>query len=83
MRLLFAFALLLAACHGPEPLRPRASFDLDCPEDSITVTELGGDTYGASGCGRRGTYVWSCYAKSYVMSGTTAIPVKKCQWVRN
>ena len=45
-------------------LRRRAGFDLQCPEQELTLTPLGrvqgnGYTqqYGVRGCGRQGTYV--------------------------
>lgn len=36
----------------------RAKFDLDC--EQIDVAELGNDTFGARGCGRRSTYIVIC-----------------------
>ena len=61
---------LLNACVTPgESLRPRAAFDLQCSEQHLTMTELGGQcgavrvgddatcTMGVSGCGRQATYV--------------------------
>lgn len=60
----------LASCVTPgEKLRPRAAFDLQCAEDNLNMTELGGQcgvvqfaegegcSMGVSGCGRRATYV--------------------------
>jgi hypothetical protein len=38
----------------------RAVFDLNCNEP-VQITELGNRIYGASGCGRRATYVMQCY----------------------
>src|SRR5262245_17501784 len=57
-----------AGCTGTgnlDALRARAAFDFQCPADTIQLTQLAegqgvygmGAVYGASGCGRRGTYV--------------------------
>lgn len=40
----------------------RASFDLECPEDEVTLIELSEseemvNSYGVSGCGKRATYI--------------------------
>ena len=56
-------ALLLVGCAGARErirgdLLKRAAFDLQCPEEQIQLTELGGfTTQGATGCGKRATYV--------------------------
>jgi hypothetical protein len=36
----------------------RARFDLDCQQ--VDVAELGNDTFGARGCGKRSTYIVVC-----------------------
>jgi len=46
-------------------VRPRAAFDLGCPEQQVEVMLLEGDpgkhaSYGASGCGKRARYETSC-----------------------
>lgn len=39
-------------------LRTRAAFELDCPAEKLTLTELGGfTTQGVSGCDRKAVYV--------------------------
>ena len=47
-----------------ERIRPRAAFDLACPESEVDVRPLEGDatngTYGATGCGRRARYETRC-----------------------
>jgi hypothetical protein len=43
-----------------ETLVTRAAFDLDCPESDIRVVELDQSSRGASGCGRRATYIGVC-----------------------
>lgn len=79
-----SFVAFLSACAGVGPIAPRASFDLDCPEEKLAVTELDSDTYGVSGCGKRATYVKSCTVRNIVNTGNgQVIPVRKCQWVRN
>jgi outer membrane biogenesis lipoprotein LolB len=56
-------ALLLVGCAAGrerirDDLRKRAAFDLQCPEEQIQLTELGDFfTQGATGCGKRATYV--------------------------
>jgi hypothetical protein len=41
-------------------LRTRASFDLGCPEEGLTITELDTSTRGVTGCGRRQSYLGIC-----------------------
>lgn len=36
----------------------RASFDLSC--DSVAAQNIGGDSYGATGCGKRASYTCAC-----------------------
>jgi hypothetical protein len=61
--LIVSGALLLVGCAGARErirgdLRKRAAFDLQCPEEQIQLTELGDFwTQGATGCGRRATYI--------------------------
>ncbi len=38
----------------------RASFDLSCPRDKIAVEEIGGDSFGATGCGQKASYTCIC-----------------------
>jgi hypothetical protein len=68
---LIGLALALAACVTSQGMqdrvRKRASFDLDCPDEQIKITELepvnnmgppsASGSWGASGCGKRATYV--------------------------
>jgi hypothetical protein len=69
------FSVLATAACGPtmeqmhDKLRTRAAFDLDCAEDQITVTDLDQSTSGASGCGRRASYLGLCSAFA-------------CTWIR-
>jgi hypothetical protein len=51
-----------AACAGAgarttSQVRTQAAFDLQCPENEVTVVEIDyRATYGAQGCGRQTTY---------------------------
>ena len=68
----------LAGC-APSPqaedLRVRASYDMQCSDQrDIKVTDVGNDTYDASGCGKRATYHWVCKGHG---------PVAPCKWVRD
>jgi len=68
-------AVLATSGCGPtmeqmhDKLRTRAAFDLDCEEDQISVTDLDQSTTGASGCGRRASYLGVCSAFA-------------CTWIR-
>lgn len=66
--LLFA-ALFLGACTTTSTviegtIRPRASYDLDCPLSQVEVSLVSGGAmegiYGARGCGRRARYEAMC-----------------------
>lgn len=49
----------LVGC-GPalEPLRVRASYDMLCSEQALTLTKIEFDAYTVTGCGRRVNYVY-------------------------
>ena len=38
-------------------VKERAAFDFSCDQDAITVQNIGGDSFGAEGCGQKGSYV--------------------------
>jgi hypothetical protein len=38
-------------------VKKRAAFDLNCPAQSLAVTELGRRTFGVRGCGKQATYL--------------------------
>jgi hypothetical protein len=66
------------ACGGAtvEQLGPRASFDLNCPSNQLSVVKLDERTMGVQGCGQRATYVESCTSvDGYGKHG--------CTWVMN
>ena len=75
---LLGVALVLAAASADQAgenrdtLNQRAKFDLNC--QSTQMVELGENTYGVTGCGRRATYVWHCSGQG--MNET-------CNWVMN
>lgn len=47
-------------CDRTGAVRARAAFDLNCPEEKIEVVTISSydATFGARGCGKRGTYKW-------------------------
>jgi hypothetical protein len=54
---------LLFACGGGatiEQLGPRASFDLNCPPDQLSIVKLDDRTIGVQGCAQRATYIENC-----------------------
>jgi hypothetical protein len=65
--LIAAAAVACATGGGENELRARAAYDLNCPAESLAMTQLQeknfmattnhGAAYGVSGCGRRATYV--------------------------
>ena len=56
-KLIFVYVLVLSACASRgDYVRQRAPFDLNCNPDKVAIADLGGTTYGATGCGRKVTY---------------------------
>jgi len=55
---------IFVGCGGPRGpsapestiVRPRASYELACPDPELVVTRVSASTYGVSGCGARATY---------------------------
>jgi hypothetical protein len=43
-----------------EVVAQRASFDLSCPRDKLSVQGIGGDSFGATGCGQKASYTCIC-----------------------
>jgi hypothetical protein len=67
VRIWHFLGLLVAGCTTTEDVqglvRPRAAFDLNCPDVQIVPIEGGASgtaTYGATGCGRRARYETRC-----------------------
>jgi hypothetical protein len=90
MKRIAMIALTFAGCAGIQAnyvaenrntVATRASFDLDCPKDQLTLVNLGTerkaqyeymtDRYGVSGCGRRATYVWLSGAAGWVQDAAS------------
>jgi hypothetical protein len=49
-------------------VKKQAAFDLQCTEDQVQVVQLADISFGASGCGRRASYIpesRSCYAEQF------------------
>lgn len=80
-------ALWLSACffRPVDTLRTRASYDIQCGEDKLTFTEIGGDcgkklandytcTIGVRGCGKQATYIHVPKADWVMNSEATAAP---------
>ena len=60
VRTFFAISTLLivSGCAMSQgALKQRAAFDLNCPADQLSVTDLGFRTRGVSGCNKQVTYV--------------------------
>lgn len=38
-------------------VKTKAAFDFECQKDAIQVTKIDNGSYGATGCGKRATYV--------------------------
>lgn len=84
MKTMAVLFLALCSCGARiGQLAPRASFDLKCPREDLTYTEIDDETQGVSGCGKQATYMWTCNTNGFVRSGSGVFPVRKCQWVRN
>ena len=62
----FGLASCTTAASVGEKLRPRAAFDLECPQNQLTLTLIEGgggagmSTYGVVGCGKRARYETAC-----------------------
>jgi len=40
-----------------EKVGKQASFDLQCPREQVSITKIDNASFGASGCGKRASYV--------------------------
>lgn len=59
-----------------ELLLQRAAFDLECPQPSLTVTELGfglNAPHGVSGCGKKATYVRDPATGQWILNSPTTV----------
>jgi hypothetical protein len=61
------------------PIVRMAQFDLNCPRDQLTYTQLDAGTWGVVGCGRRTKYVRLC--RQVVGFGGSI--EDQCRWVAN
>ena len=43
----------------------RATFDLSCPRERLTVQQIGGDSFGVTGCGQKASYTCVCMWHSW------------------
>jgi hypothetical protein len=84
LQIALLFVALLASVASAAPstsgstkdtLRPRAAFDMNCPQPQLAVTPLNETTYGVRGCNRQATYVWSCHTVSQSQT--------ECDWMLN
>jgi hypothetical protein len=57
--LLFSSMCFSAGCAGgaQQVVARRAAFDMDCPAESLELTELSECSYGVRGCGKKAAYV--------------------------
>jgi hypothetical protein len=67
--MLTVFGASATGCVDAESIaRTRAANDFECDEDKVNVTNIGGTSFRADGCGQKGVY--TCTA-SEGYSGTT------------
>lgn len=53
--------LMVAGCGATQDqLIRRATFDLQCPQQNLSVVQIDSRTRGVSGCGQKAVYVESC-----------------------
>lgn len=66
MKIFFLLCLLaLVGCTSfSNMVRDRASFDLNCPVNQISVQEITGEAYGAKGCNQRASY--NCFGQGFL-----------------
>lgn len=62
--LLLAFVSCASSTQKKELIIKRASFDFECKKEEIVLTELGNESYGAMGCGKKGVYLVVCQTSS-------------------
>jgi len=74
LTLLVGFVCSCATTSDLDNLRRRASFEMNCPESQIRISNLDdqNETYGVNACGERAVYIWHCGADGL-----------DCKWVQN
>lgn len=75
-------ASLISACALStnatwDQLSKRASFDLDCPSETLEYVEIDERTVGVKGCDQRATYVEMCKPCANGYMGC------ECSWILN
>jgi hypothetical protein len=60
------------------PIVRMAEFDLNCPKNQLSFTQIDAGTWGAVGCGKRTKYVRLCR-----QVGTGVFVEDECRWVAN
>ena len=73
-RNIVVLGLVGCGAASPEQLKTRAAYEMSCPEDDLTLTELGDDTTGVTGCGKKQVYVQDCQGQG---------AMRECKWVLN
>lgn len=59
LAMLAACTIACTACGaGPDRtlVRPRAAYELNCPDDQLELRQVSGSTFAVTGCGARATY---------------------------
>lgn len=74
---------LAGACAAPQkkvehPIVRMAQFDLNCPREQLSYTQIDEGTWGVVGCGRRTKYVRVCR-----QVGEGWLLHDECRWVAN
>lgn len=59
---------MMGSCAWISDLRTRAAFDLNCDREKIAVQKVDKNTSGATGCGKRATYVINAMDGSWIMN---------------
>ena len=72
--LLSSVLLLVSGCSNtstvfPQTVQQRAAFDLSCDQQKVPVQNIGGVSYGATGCEKKASY--SCVCMYSVMGKCT------------
>lgn len=82
MRTLVIVFALFAGCAGTDQFAAKAAFEMACDEARLQLTDLGDNTWGVSGCGKRQTYQKVCGVNGLLPNGAGGfVATKHCQWV--
>jgi len=73
----FVVAGALGGCvsHTANDLIARATFDLNCPRQQLAWQNLdeNNTVWGATGCGRRATYVYNAITGQWIMNASMGV----------